>query len=136
MDELKSSGWTPPPALVDLSGIPTTSLGALGRAFEGALEKTMVLPWHGAVGCCVESLCPSSCCNGTAYVAASFGSSRSNVELAEEERYCGNSPAVVFVYDELLRKSFANRAECYDKSLDLPVVLSKSNTLTANRCGS
>ena len=25
-------------------------------------------------------------------------------KLAEEERYCGNSPAVVFVYDELLRK--------------------------------
>ena len=40
----------------------------------------------------------------------------------EEERYCGNSPAVVFVYDELLRKSVANRAEWNDKSLDLAVV--------------
>ena len=40
-------------------------------------------------------------------------------KLAEEERFCGNCPAVVFVYDELLRKSVANRAEWNGRSLDL-----------------
>ena len=44
-------------------------------------------------------------------------------KLAEEERCCGNNPAVVFVYDELLRKSVANRAEWNDRSLDLSVVI-------------
>ena len=36
-------------------------------------------------------------------------------KLAQEERYCGDTPAVVFVYDELLRKSVADRAEWNDK---------------------
>ena len=35
---------------------------------------------------------------------------------------CGFSPAEVFVCDELLRKSVANRAEWNDRSLDLAVV--------------
>ena len=38
--------------------------------------------------------------------------------LAEEERISGTGPALVFVYDELLRKSIATRAEWGDPSLD------------------
>ena len=40
-------------------------------------------------------------------------------KLAEEERIAGTGPALVFVYDELLRKSIATRAEWCDPSLDL-----------------
>ena len=40
-------------------------------------------------------------------------------KLAEEERISGTGPALVFVYDELLRKSIATRAEWGDPSLDL-----------------
>ena len=43
-------------------------------------------------------------------------------KLVEEEHYSGNSLVVVFVYDALLTKSVAIRAERNDKSLDLAVV--------------
>ena len=43
-------------------------------------------------------------------------------KLAEEELFCGNGAAVVFVYDELQRNSVANRAGWNDRSLDLAVV--------------
>ena len=43
-------------------------------------------------------------------------------KLAEEERGCGNNPRIVFVDDEFLRKSVANRAEWNDRRLDLSVV--------------
>ena len=33
-------------------------------------------------------------------------------KLAEEERISGTGPALVFIYDELLRKSITTRAEC------------------------
>ena len=40
-------------------------------------------------------------------------------KLAEEERISGTGPTLVFIYDELLRKSIATRAEWGDPSLDL-----------------
>ena len=44
-------------------------------------------------------------------------------KLAEEERISGTHPALVFIYDELLRKSIATGAEWDDPSLDLMTVL-------------
>ena len=40
-------------------------------------------------------------------------------KLAEEERISGTGPALAIIYDEVLRKSIATRAEWGDPSLDL-----------------
>ena len=48
-------------------------------------------------------------------------------KLAETERHSGNGPAIVFVYDELLRRSLASRAEWGDPSLDVAAAVGETD---------
>ena len=47
------------------------------------------------------------------------------LQLVEQERMKGNPPFVAFLYDELLRKSWARRAEKGDPALDIPAEVKK-----------
>ena len=47
------------------------------------------------------------------------------LQLVEQERMKGNPPIVAFLYDELLRKSWARRAEKGDPALDIPAEVKK-----------
>ena len=98
-------GHTPRPGEFDWDpNADTASLGALGRAFKGAMEKPRYFRnmvqwsavWHGYA---------------TAAVAMEqmtwpmvLSHANQMCELAEEERISGTGPALVFVYDELLRE--------------------------------
>ena len=106
-------GHTPRPGEFD--GDPnadTASLGALGRAsFKGALEKPRYFRnmvqwsavWHRYATAAVAM----------AQMTWPMVLSHANqmYKLAEEERISGIGPALVFIYDKLLRKSIATRAE-------------------------
>ena len=116
-------GHTPRPGEFDWDpNADTASLGALGRAFKGALEKRRYFRnmeqwsavWHR---------------HGTAAVAMEqmtwpmvLSHANQMYKLAEEERISGYGPALVFIYDELLRKSIETRAEWSDPSPDLMTV--------------
>ena len=112
-------GHTPRPGEFDWDpNADTASLGALGRAFKGALEKPRhfrnMVQW-------------SAVWHRFATAAAAMGQltwpvvlSHANQmdKLAEEERISGTGPALVFIYDELLRKLIATWGEWGDPSLD------------------
>ena len=100
----------------------TTSLGALDRAFKGALEKPRyfrsMVQWSAVwnrytpVAVAMEQLTwPQAC---LIWIKC-FHWQRRNVFLVIVRQWCS-------WYDDLLRKSVANRAEWNDKSLDLAVV--------------
>ena len=100
----------------------TASLGALGRAFKGALEKPRYFRnmvqwsavWHRYATAVVAM--------GQMTWLMVLSHANQMYKLAEEERISGTGPALVFIYDELLRKSIATRAEWGDPSLDLMTV--------------
>ena len=123
MDELISSGWTPRPGELEWDpNADTTSFNAMGRAFREALGKPGYFPSMVQWTAVWNRYAPAAVAMGQLTWPQALAHRDQMYKLAEEERYCGNSPAVVFVYDELLRKSVANRAEWHDKSLDLAVV--------------
>ena len=112
MDELRSSGWTHP-AVVNLNGIPTLTR-----------HRWVLWAGHskelGRVPCGI--FVPAAIAMAQLTWPQALAHLDQKYKLAEEERCCGNGPAVVFVYGELSRKSVANRAEWKDRSLDLAVV--------------
>ena len=90
----------------------TTSVGALGRAFKEALEKPRyfrgMVQWSALCG---NRHAPAAVAMGQLTWPQALAHLDQMYKLAEGTRFGGTSPAVVFVYDELLRKSVANRAE-------------------------
>ena len=94
----------------------TASLGALGRAFKGALEKPRYMVQWSAVW---HRYAVAAVAMGQMTWPMVLSHANQMYKLAEEERISGTGPALVFVYDELLRKSIATRAEWGDPSLDL-----------------
>ena len=116
-------GHTPRPGEFDWDpNADTASLGALGRAFKGALEKPRYFRnmvqwsavWHRYATAAVAM--------GQMTWPMVLSHANQMYKLAEEERISGTGPALVFIYDELLRKSIATRAEWGDPSLDLMTV--------------
>ena len=94
----------------------TASLGALGRAFNCALEKPRYFRnmvqwsavWHryATAAVAMEQM--------TWPMVLSHANQM--IKLAKEERIAGICPALVFVHDELLRKSIATGADWGDPS--------------------
>ena len=113
-------GHTPRPGEFDWDpNADTASLGALERAFKGALEKPRYFRnmvqwsavWHRYATAAVAT--------GQMTWPMVLSHANQMKKLAEEERNSGTGPALVFVHDELLRKSIATWAEWGDPSLDL-----------------
>ena len=97
----------------------TPSMGALGRAFKGALEKPRYFRnmvqwsavWHRYATAAVAM--------GQMTWPMVLSHANQMQKLAEEMRFSGTGPALVFVHNELLTKSIATGAEWGDPSLDL-----------------
>ena len=104
--------------LASLTDADTASLGALGRAFKGALEKPRYFRnmvqwsavWHRYATAAVAM--GQMTCHGAVTCKA-------NVQAGGRRANFWHWPCSGFIYDELLRKSFATRAEWSDPSLDL-----------------
>ena len=113
-------GHTPRPGEFDWDpNADTASLGALGRAFKGALEKPRyfrnMVQWSAVW----YRYATATVAMGQITWPMVLSHANQMYKLAEEERISCTGPALVFVYEELLRKSIATWAEWGDPSLDL-----------------
>lgn len=102
-----------------------SSLAALGRALKGAMEKPRWFRSMSQWSAVWMRFAPVAVAMGQWTWPRVLAHSDQMYQLAEEARANGASPSVVFIYDDLLRKSIATRAEWSDATLDLDTVFNE-----------
>ena len=96
-------GRTPRPGELEWDlNADTTSLGASGRAFKSALEKPRYFRSMVHWSAVWNRYAPAAVAMGQRTWPLALNHLGQMYKLVEEEHCCGNNPAVVFVYDELL----------------------------------
>eukprot|EP00438_Fugacium_kawagutii_P029513 Skav222739 [mRNA] locus=scaffold2390:473992:475065:+ [translate_table: standard] len=100
--------------------IPISSLQDLGKALKSATASPRffrtVSQWNGAF----LRYAIVAVATGQLSWPAVLAHVDNVLQLAEQERMKGNRPFLAFLYEELLRKNWARRAEKGDPSLDIP----------------
>lgn len=95
--------------------VPIASLQDLGNAFKSATAS----PRFFRTEWCLSQVCRSS--SGASQLSWPSVLAHMDIvlQLAEQERLKSNRPFLAFLYEELLRKSWARRAEKSDPALDI-----------------
>jgi hypothetical protein len=92
---------------------------------ERGLREHTLLPLGFAVVCFLLEICGSCCLGWASDVGSGDHTCDIVLQISESERGEGKPPYAAFLYDDMLRRQVANRAQKNDPTLDLNEVFGK-----------